>query len=311
MSNYKLVPVEPAPKMLQVWKSMYGYSRYGKYKAMLAEAPVINIVATKNEQGQIVSVTLQDADHRILEVIAEADVQGEPVVRQPVDELRFEYRHPKTGEAYTVSLSREEVVEMMDQELFEKLTACFCECEPIGETYVVDCRCDEYADQFELVTTPQPAEQPTISAYACTVPDDCETLHWRGQILSMNELVSVTQPAVDEEIHVHIEGRDVLTLPLASSGMSAPRFVVHVPVQQPAPDVAELQAELERERKRRFDGNEQASREHREDMKSLVEALEELVDLMEDVRQGEYIPDSFTTQPARIALAAHRKGGES
>jgi hypothetical protein len=43
------------------------------------------------------------------------------------------------------------------------------------------------------------------------------------------------------------------------------------------------------------------------DVSALVEALEELVDLMEDTRQGEYIPDSFTTQPARIALATHRK----
>lgn len=32
-----------------------------------------------------------------------------------------------------------------------------------------------------------------ISGYTCTVPDDCETLHWRGQILSMNELVSAYQ----------------------------------------------------------------------------------------------------------------------
>ena|SRR5690554_2346044 len=103
---------------------------------------------------------------------------------------------------------------------------------------------------MDVYTAPQPAEQQPISAYACTVPDDCETLHWRGQILSMNELVSVAQPAVDEEIHVHIEGRDVLTLPLASSGMSAPRFVVHVPArqpaeQQPAPDVAGLVEALE------------------------------------------------------------------
>lgn len=73
--------------------------------------------------------------------------------------------------------------------------------------------------------------QPAICGYTCTVPDDCETLHWRGQILSMNELASVAQPAVGEEIHVHIEGQDVLTLPLASSGMGAPRFVVHVPAQ--------------------------------------------------------------------------------
>ena len=45
------------------------------------------------------------------------------------------------------------------------------------------------------------------------------------------------------------------------------------------------------------------------DVEALAEALEELVDLIEYVRQGEYYPDSFTTQPARIALAAHRKQG--
>lgn len=42
--------------------------------------------------------------------------------------------------------------------------------------------------------------QPAISGYTCTVPDDCETLHWRGQILSMNELASVAQPAADQFI---------------------------------------------------------------------------------------------------------------
>lgn len=78
------------------------------------------------------------------------------------------------------------------------------------------------------------AAQPAINGYTCTVPDDCETLHWRGQILSMNELASMAQPAVGEEIHVHIEGQDVLTLPLASSGIDDPRFVVHVPAQPAA-----------------------------------------------------------------------------
>lgn len=52
------------------------------------------------------------------------------------------------------------------------------------------------------------------------------------------------------------------------------------------------------------------SRQAEPDVSALVEALEELVDLMEDTRQGEYVPDSFTTQPARTALAAHRKGDE-
>lgn len=82
MNKYKLVPVEPSEEMLRVacdeeqrplpmWTRMKAI-----YTAALAEAPVISIVTTKNEQGQIVSVTLQDEDHRILEVIAEADVQG-------------------------------------------------------------------------------------------------------------------------------------------------------------------------------------------------------------------------------------------
>jgi hypothetical protein len=37
---------------------------------------------------------------------------------------------------------------------------------------------------------------------------------------------------------------------------------------------------------------------------AVAEAAQELVDLMEDVYAGNYTPDSFTTQPARLALAA-------
>lgn len=44
--------------------------------------------------------------------------------------------------------------------------------------------------------------QPAVNGYTCTVPDDCETLHWRGQILSTNELASVAQPAAGEEMRL-------------------------------------------------------------------------------------------------------------
>lgn len=59
---------------------------------------------------------------------------------------------------------------------------------------------------------------------------------------------------------------------------------------------------LERERKRRFDGNEQASREYREDMKSLLEALEA-------IERMDFDDHSLTNAVgvARNALAAHRK----
>lgn len=45
--------------------------------------------------------------------------------------------HPD-GERRSVSVSRAEVVEHMDSELFEKLTDTICQCEPIGETNVVE-----------------------------------------------------------------------------------------------------------------------------------------------------------------------------
>lgn len=87
-------------------------------------------------------------------------------------------------------------------------------------------RCAEYKKELAALRA---AGQKPISAYTCTVPDDCETLHWRGQILSMNELASVAQPAMGEEIMVNTP-YDVFTLPLRPSGLSSgPRFVVHVP----------------------------------------------------------------------------------
>lgn len=90
--------------------------------------------------------------------------------QQPVEVMHFQYRHPD-GETHTVSLSRKEVADRMDDELFEKLTDTFCTCEPVGETNVVDCRCDEYAEEFELVpaapiaqTAPQPEQSGLVEA---------------------------------------------------------------------------------------------------------------------------------------------------
>ena len=41
-----------------------------------------------------------------------------------------------------------------------------------------------------------------------------------------------------------------------------------------------------------------------------IEVLEELIDLMETVREHEYQPDSFTTQPAKILLAKVKQAVE-
>lgn len=62
----------------------------------------------------------------------------------------FLYRRPD-GEQRTVSIHRGDVVEHMQEQLFEALAATFCNCEPAGETNVVDCDCYEAAEAFELV----------------------------------------------------------------------------------------------------------------------------------------------------------------
>lgn len=66
------------------------------------------------------------------------------------EEFSFEYRHPN-GECHTVTVSREQVINEMPDFLFEALCSKFCNCEPVGETNVVECCCDEYAEEFKLI----------------------------------------------------------------------------------------------------------------------------------------------------------------
>src|SRR5690606_5375710 len=95
---------------------------------------------------------------------------------------------------------------------------------------------------FDVETAPQPAEPVKMPSdaeiLACLRPlysnDVAAAMGAEDDLRTARLLLSrygSGQPAVGEEIHVHIEGLDVLTLPLASSGMVAPRFVVHVPAQ--------------------------------------------------------------------------------
>jgi hypothetical protein len=79
---------------------------------------------------------------------------------EPAETLSFEFEHPQDKERRTVTLTKAEVATAMSDELFEKLTALFCQCESVGETNVVDCNCMDYTDDFVLVestSTPEPA----------------------------------------------------------------------------------------------------------------------------------------------------------
>ncbi|MGI0711372.1 hypothetical protein ACRCPD_24775 [Pseudomonas aeruginosa] len=84
--------------------------------------------------------------------------QAEAEAERP-EEFSFEYRHPN-GECHTVTVSREQVINEMPDFLFEALCSKFCNCEPVGETNVVECCCDEYAEEFKLIAAAPGTEVP-------------------------------------------------------------------------------------------------------------------------------------------------------
>ena len=58
----------------------------------------------------------------------------------------------------------------------------------------------------------------------------------RAAILTRASDATVAEPSAGEEIHVNVQGDDVYTLPLQPTGMETPRFVVHVPAAEEAPN---------------------------------------------------------------------------
>jgi hypothetical protein len=74
-----------------------------------------------------------------------------PAEQPPSDIFRFQFQHPGSTERRTVSLTKADVAGGMEDALYEKLVAQLCQCESVGETNVLDCNCNEYGHDFELV----------------------------------------------------------------------------------------------------------------------------------------------------------------
>lgn len=80
-----------------------------------------------------------------------AALATQPAVPVSAEAMSFEYAHI-SGERRTVSITREDVIEGMEDALYEKLSDQICRCEPIGETNVVECNCQDYVEEFTLVS---------------------------------------------------------------------------------------------------------------------------------------------------------------
>lgn len=96
--------------------------------------------AKKDKQDHFFDVVLrQDTSTHIPEVESESIC------------LPFNFKHPKSGEERTIFLSEKEIQEKLESELYDMLT---CDCEPIGETNVLECGCFDYIEQFDLLERP-------------------------------------------------------------------------------------------------------------------------------------------------------------
>lgn len=99
---------------------------------------------------EITAITTSMSSEERERLLAMADAPASNAAPS-LGEFWFEYLHPN-GERHTVTVSREQVLEEMPDFIFEALCGKFCNCEPVGETNVIECRCDEYAEEFQLVT---------------------------------------------------------------------------------------------------------------------------------------------------------------
>ena len=62
--------------------------------------------------------------------------------------MDFIFKHPESKEIKTVTLSEKQIQDLLSDTLYNDYLTC--DCEPIGETDVVECNCEDYLCGFEL-----------------------------------------------------------------------------------------------------------------------------------------------------------------
>lgn len=127
--------------------------------AQLGELPEKLIVAIDLEQERLSAEDyLMDSEDCIKVIRETLSASAEPAKSSRptpgTEALTFTLMHPFSKERRTVTLTKADVADGMEDTLYEKLADQICRCESVGETNVVDCNCDEYTHDFDLVAEP-------------------------------------------------------------------------------------------------------------------------------------------------------------
>lgn len=129
--------------------------------------------------------------------------------------MTFTFKHEGSGDIKTVTLTHGQIQDMLNNELHDQLANDLCQCEPIGETNVVECGCEDYIEGFALVP-PQsipvtnyagqqpalPSSDPRRQQPSLLLPDNLLS-HRRAWLEAMERLVELepvsTQPDADDK----------------------------------------------------------------------------------------------------------------
>ena len=121
--------------------------------------------------------------------------------------MDFTFTHPDSREQKTLHLSEEQLVEMIDSDLIlEKMVEEQCNCEPVGETNVTECDCDEYYYEFEL---DEPKKQPKKKLEINEAEIDLVVVTEEGQIKIGDKLKIIGKSTRDDQYAI---AEDVITI---------------------------------------------------------------------------------------------------
>lgn len=70
---------------------------------------------------------------------------------KPIQGMQFNFKHKESGEVRGVFLNTNEIQGKLASRLYDELT---CDCKPASKTKDVECDCEDYLHDFELLDQP-------------------------------------------------------------------------------------------------------------------------------------------------------------
>lgn len=169
------IKTNPVAEGLRVASEWHAAQRDASREQSLQDSESYTVAKANGEEGASIEALLARWGDSIKRVDAHKEFSAElarqadalaaqayvGLEHQPTS-MDFTFRHPVSGEEFTVCLSREDIQLHLSNELYDLLGALVCSCQPVGETNVVECGCTDYLDDFALLPVPAPKTAGTV-----------------------------------------------------------------------------------------------------------------------------------------------------